>query len=310
MSPLENPGSERSALVTGASGFVGSRIARRLHAEGWQVRALVRAHDPSSDLVGVEQIGGDFIDPATARDAARGMRIVVHCAATAGPDLETAERVNVAGTRSMIGAALENGCERYLHISTGSVYRTDGLDVVDEDSPLHGASADAYSATKAEADRAVLESVRDRGLEATILRPGAILGVHPTSTWAVKVPERIRTDPVSVTRPRQRTMPMVHVENLVDGVLLALSSEKAVGRTYNMVDEHTTWGEYVDRVRSWLGLGPQPDAEPGATPPWTGRFDARRVRAELGYTPRFTYEQGMEEAEQYWRARLVTTGSI
>ena len=122
--------------------------------------------------------------------------------------------------------------------------------------------------------------------------------------------EKFRNDPASVTRPRQRTMPMVHVEDLVDGVLLALSSERAVGRTYNMVDEHTTWGTYVDRVRSWMSLGPQPEAEPGATPPWTGRFDARRVRAELGYTPRFTYEQGMEEAEQYWRARLVTTGSI
>jgi nucleoside-diphosphate-sugar epimerase len=309
MSPFKNPAPERSALVTGASGFVGSRVARRLHAEGWQVRALVRAQDPSSDLVGVEQVVGDFVDPATARDAARGMRIVVHCAATAGPDLETAERVNVAGTRSMIGAALESGCERTIHISTGSVYRTDGLAVVDEDSPLHDASADIYSATKAEADRAVLESVRDRGLKATILRPGAILGVHSTSTWAVKVPERIRADPASVMRPRQRTMPTVHVEDLVDGVLLALSSERAVGCTYNMVDEHTTWGEYVDRVRAWLGLGPQPDAE-GETPPWTGRFDARRVRAELGYSPRFTYEQGMEEAEQYWRARLVTTGSI
>ena len=105
-------------------------------------------------------------------------------------------------------------------------------------------------------------------------------------------------------------MPWIHVEDIVD-LLLALGSEAAVGRVYNLVDEHTTWGDYVDRVRSWFGLGPQPDVEP-ATPGagWAGRFEGHRVREELGYAPRRSYEQGMEEAGAYWRARLVTTGSV
>jgi nucleoside-diphosphate-sugar epimerase len=305
------PSTERSALVTGANGFVGSRIARRLHAEGWRVRAIVRAHDPSPDLIGVEQVVGDFVDPGIAREAAVGMRVVVHSAATGGPNREIAVRVNVDGTRSMTAAALANGPDRYVHISTGSVYRTEGLTVVDEESPLHDPTADPYSATKAEADRVVLDHVRADRLRATILRLGAVQGVHPTSTWGVRIPERIRTEPGLLLRPRGRSMPWVHVENIVDALLLALSSEAAVGRVYNLMDEHTTWGDYVDRVRSWFGLGPQPDVEP-ETPGagWSGRFDGRRVRAELGYSPRCNYEQGMEEAGEYWRARLVTTGSV
>lgn len=301
-------GDARFALVTGATGFVGSRIARRLRTGGWRVRALVRRHDPSPDLEGVEQIVGDFVEPDSARDAARGPRVVIHCAATGDPDPEAARRVNVDGTRSMIEAALRRRCERYIHISTGSVYRLEGLEVVDEDAPLQAPDAEPYGATKAEADRSVLEAAGE-GLRATILRPGAILGVHPTSTWAVTIPERIRTAPDSMTRPRSRTIPWVHVEDLVDAVLLALSSEAAMGRVYNVVDEHTTWGEYADRVRSWFDLGPQPEVDAG-TPPWTGRVDARRVRADLGYAPRRTFGQGMAEAESYWRARLVTTGSV
>ena len=299
----------RTALVTGASGFIGSRIARRLLAEGWGVRAIVRAQDPSPDLTGVEQVVGDFVDPAVARDAGQGMRVVIHSAATGSSERDVAMRVNVGGTNSMIAAALASGSNRYVQISTASVYRTDGLTVVDEDSPLHPADAPPYGATKAEADRAVLERTRSDGLRATILRLGAVLGVHPTSTWGVKVPEMIRTDPASFMRPRAHAMPWVHVDDIVEVVLLILSSEAAVGRVYNLMDEHTTWADYADRVRSWFGMGPQPEPE-GAPPPFTGRFEAQRVRAELGFAFRGSYEQGMEEAEEFWRARLVTTGSV
>lgn len=307
--PHHQPSESRTALVTGASGFIGSRIARRLRAEGWRVRAIVRAQDPFPDLTGVEQVVGDLVDPAVARDVGKGMRAVIHSAATADPDRDTAMRVNVGGTASMAAAAFANGSDRYVQISTASVYRTDGLAVVDEESPLWGADADPYGATKAEADRVVLEHARRDGLRATILRLGAVLGVHPTSTWGVKVPNRIRTEPELALRPRARTMPWVHVEDVVDAVLLSLASDAAVGRVYNLMDEHRTWGDYVDRVRSWFAMGPQPEPE-GAPEPWTGRFEAARVRAELGYAPRRSYELGMEEAGEYWRARLATTGSV
>jgi nucleoside-diphosphate-sugar epimerase len=296
-------------LVTGGTGFVGSRIARRLAAGGRRVRAIVRATGaPELEAPGVEPIVGDFTDREVARAAARGTDAVVHCAATVGPDLETARRVNVEGTRAMVEAALEARVRRYVQISTLSVYARGSAERLDEEAPMKS-DGDPYGWTKADADRVVLEAMRPpRRLPAVILRPGAILGVHRTSTWAVKVPERIRDRQMKLRGDGREPMPWVHVENLVDAVLLALESERAVGRVYNVVDEHVTWRAYTDEVRGWFGTEPLesiPESELGG---WAmARFDAARLRDELGYRPRRTWREGMDEAAEH-RAS-VTHGS-
>jgi nucleoside-diphosphate-sugar epimerase len=293
-------------LLTGGSGFVGSRVAKRLIALGHPIHAVVRRAGAAQELASplTTLIEGDFVDPAVTRRAAEGCEIVVHCAATAGLDFEPVRRVNVEGTRSVIDAALAAGCRRFIQVSTISVYAAGDLPVIDEDSALKE-QGEPYGVTKAEADRLVLDAVR-RGLRATILRPGAILGVHPTSTWAVRVPERIRDRQVKLKIDGDDVLPYLHVENLVDAILLALGSDVAVGRVYNVVDGHTTWRRYTDGVRAWFGTPPLeviPEVEivPGSY--WKGEFAARRIRAELGYLPRITYEEGMAEGAAYWRAR-------
>src|ERR1700752_4124770 len=117
------PGS--TALVTGATGFVGSRVALRLASLGCAVRAIVRRMGAAPELrsAGIAEIEGDFVEAAVARQAAAGADLVVHCAATAGPDLAPVRRVNADGTRSIAHAALAAGVSRYIQISTGSVYR-------------------------------------------------------------------------------------------------------------------------------------------------------------------------------------------
>jgi nucleoside-diphosphate-sugar epimerase len=293
-------------LLTGGNGFVGSRVAKRLIALGHAIHAVVRRAGTEQDLASplTTVIEGDFVDPVVTRRAAEGCQVVIHCAATAGPDLEPVRRVNVDGTRSVIDAALAAGCRRFIQVSTISVYAAGDAPVIDEGSDLKE-QGEPYGVTKAEADRLVLHAV-PRGLRATILRPGAILGAHPTSTWAVRVPERIRDRQVKLKIDGNDVLPYLHVENLVDAVLLALGSDVAVGRVYNVVDGHTTWRRYTDEVRSWFGTPPLeviPEAEivPGSY--WRGEFVAQRIRAELGYSPRITYEEGMAEGAAYWRAR-------
>ena len=299
--------------MTGATGFVGSRVARRLAALGSRVRAIVRRAGSAPDLAGagIEEIEGDFAGRDVAHRAAAGADLVVHCAATSGPDLEPVRRVNAEGTRAMVEAALSAGCRRYVHISTCSVYRTDGLALVDEEAPLKE-TGDPYGVTKAEADKIVLDGAA-RGLQAVILRPGAILGVHPTSTWAIKMPARVRDRQIKLTIDGRNTVPYVHVEDLVDAVLLALGSERALGRVYNAVDGHMTWKDYTDEVRGWFGTPPL-DVVPKDQVPdggyWTGRFDATRMRAELNYAPRRTYAEGMAEAGRHWRQELETARSV
>jgi nucleoside-diphosphate-sugar epimerase len=295
-----------TVLLTGGSGFVGGRVARRLTALGYHLRAVVRQRGVAEELrsPAVEEIEGDFISREVTARAAEGADLVVHCAAAAPPDLETARRINLEGTRSVIEAALANGCPRLIHISTGSVYAMGDRPVVDEECPLKE-SGDAYGVTKAEGDRLVIESAA-RGLQATILRPGAILGYSPTSTWAVKVPERVRGGQVKLRIDGGDTLPYVHVEDLVDAIVLALGSNVSVGRVYNMVDGHTTVREYTDEVRRWFGTPPLeiiPREEVPAGAYWTGRVDSGRIRRELAYAPRHTYAEGMAEAERYWRSR-------
>lgn len=292
-------------LLTGGNGFVGSRVARRLVSLGWRVRAIVRSAGAAPELRSplVEEIEGDFVLPEVSGPAARGVDYVLHAAATAGPDLDAVRRVNTDGTRTMVEAALAAKVRRYVQISTVSVYAASGLDVADEDAPLKE-SGEPYGLTKAEGDRIVLEAMK-RGLSATILRPGAILGAHPTSTWAVRVPARVRDREVKLRDDGLDTLPWVHVMDLVDAALLALESDRAAGRVYTLADGHMTWREYTDRVRSWFGTAPLdviPREELPAGAYSKTRFDAGRIRRELGYEPKRTFEEGMAEAEAYWRA--------
>ena len=303
------PSKSPLALLTGGNGFVGSRVARRLVSLGWRVRAIVRKKGAAPDLRSplVEEIEGDFVSRYVASPAAAGCDAVIHCAATAGPDLEPVRRLNVEGTRTIAEVALAARAKRYVHVSTVGVYDIAGAPLVTEDTPLK-TQGDPYGLTKAEADRLVLRAI-DGGLPGVILRPGAILGAHPTSTWAVKIPGMVRDRKIKLKDDGGDSWPFVHVEDLVDAVLRAIESERAVGRVYNMVDDHRTWREYSDEVRVWFGTEPlesTPRAELASNAYWTGKIDATRVRAELGYTPKRTYEEGMAEAAAYWRLREAT----
>jgi len=302
-----------TVLVTGANGFLGTRLARRLAKAGAKVRALVRRPGEIEDLTkaGVTEHVGDFVNEDVAQRAAADVDAVVHTAAALGPDIEPVRRVNVAGTRSMIAAARATGVRHFVQISTVAVYDLlANPQLVDEDSPLK-TEGDPYAVTKAEADVAVLEAM-SAGLRATILRPVQILGLHPTSTWAVIVPARVRDEGKTALLIKgqvidgSNTWSWVHAENLADALFLVLEKEAAVGRVYNVVDGQTTWREFTDDVRRWFGRPPI-DTEPNQTlarhPLWTGRYSAERIRRELGWTPRLTYADGMGEAEAYWRAR-------
>jgi nucleoside-diphosphate-sugar epimerase len=292
-------------VVTGANGFVGSRIVRRLAETGKQVRAIIRAKALAPELSGpsidsrIQKIEGDFTLSDVADRAARGAGAVIHCAATVGPDMETARRVNVEGTRTMVEAALAARVRRYVQISTLSVYVRGDRERIDEESPLLE-DGQPYGLTKAEADRVVRDAM-GRGLPAVILRPGAILGMHPTSSWAVRVPSRIRDGQMKLRGDGRELMPWVHVENLVDAVLLTLENDRAVGRVYNIADREVSWRDHTDQVRGWFGLPPLESIPPEEFGGYEmGHIDASRIRSELGYRPRHSYEEGMSEAAEHW----------
>ncbi len=287
-----------TVLVTGASGFVGGRLCASLVDAGAAVRAIVRrpATSPATDLAGVTEVVGDFTGAGELDRAADGCDAVVHAAASASGDLAADRHVNRDGTRRVVEAALAGGL-RLVHISTGSVYAKDGVDVIDEDTPMV-VDGDPYAVTKAEAEREVLAGV-ERGLAATILRPPAVLGWGETSTWGQRFPAMAAAGELPFTPAREATHAWVHVDDLADAAVVALRDDRAVGRTYNVVGGHGTWEDYLGAVLDIVGDAPDPFAGE-ARPAWTGRYDASRIADELGFTAGRGFDEALAETAARW----------
>ena len=263
----------QTVLVTGATGAVGSAAVRGLAAAGGRVRALVRG-DASVD--GAAEIArGDLADVESLRRAVTGCALVVHCAAdlSARPDTSTA--VNVDGVRHLVDAMRTAGVARLVHISTVSVYDWRARLDFDEDAAVWTEPLDVYGYTTAEGERIV----RASGLVATILRPVVVLSMHPRSYWGPLALERARQSTAPVMP--LATVPYVHVDNLVQAILLAATSDVAVGRTYDVIDGYGDRRQYLEAVATAIGK-PVPELS-GDAPRIT--FAGERIRAELRYSP-------------------------
>jgi 2-alkyl-3-oxoalkanoate reductase len=292
-------------LVTGATGFVGGRVAARLRERGDDVVAAVRTPSPTLEALGVEQVE---IGLDVSTEVLRGVDAVVHAAASVGPSMEDARVVNRDGTRRICEAALAAGTTRLVHISTTSVYDLAAIGdaEVGEDAPLAtstsgespaGSAGNPYSVTKAEAEAEVIE-VTARGLSTAILRPPAVLGAGPTSTWGTRVPRRL-LEGNGPTRNPETTFGFVHVEDLVDATLAALDTDTRT--TVNVVGGHTTVGDYLRAVAELLPgeiALPTPDADDA---PWRGSYTTDRLESHLGVRPDRTFEEAMTEIAVSWR---------
>jgi 2-alkyl-3-oxoalkanoate reductase len=289
-------------LITGATGFVGGRIARRYVQRGDEVTALVRTASAALDEIGILQLDGGF--EAVNADLCAGMDLIVHAAAGTGPDVDLARTVNQAGTARMVDASLAAGVPRFVHISTTSVYdRTDRGDAeLGEDSPLVVAGdgpdeVSPYALTKAEAEHEVTRAV-EAGLSAVILRPPAILGAAPTSTWGTRVPRRVqRGEPLPI-HP-DTTFGWVHIDDLVDVVVAAGSSGDVF--VANVVGGHVPFRTYLDAVATILPDQPPMPVAPDAAP-WRGRYATRRAPTILGTPLQRRFEDAMDEIADSWRA--------
>lgn len=288
---------DRTALVTGANGFVGSFLVPRLLAEGMRVRALVREHaaQPLREQ-GVEVVLGDLTDAQAQADAVRGVDVVIHCAASGTADLDEARAVNVAASTGLAEAARVAGCERFIHVSTVAVYARHASDeAVREDAPLYTATDDAYALSKAEAEQAVAAAAA-RGLRAVILRPAVILGVHPTSYWGTRFPGLIELGQFAHVDEGRTRLGYVHIDNFIEAIVLALRSDDAatLGGVFNIVDGHRPWIDYTRH----FSRGPLPSLPPEQAPAFLclrGSYATDRAERLLGFVPRPDFDAYLGE---------------
>jgi nucleoside-diphosphate-sugar epimerase len=227
------------ALVTGATGFIGSHVADRLLERDDTVRALVR---PSSDVSylkerGVELVSGDITDPASLPAAVAGIDVVYHAAAMVsdwGPWRDF-EAITVEGTRNVLEAAAQAGVPRFLHVSTDGVYAFRYLGKrMTEETPLETRFAwwDYYRRSKLAAERLAWRYHRDGRLAVTVARPGLVLGERDRATLP-GLTAFLRSSSAMYFGNSRNHLPYVYAGDVADACLLAASNEGAIGQAYN-----------------------------------------------------------------------------
>lgn len=167
--------------ITGPTGHVGAVLVRELLASGNQVRALVYEETPALDGLEVEKVSGNVLDAGSLEAAFEGAEWVFHLAAVIVIDKDPkglAQRVNVGGTRNVVEACLKCGVRRLVHFSSIHALSAEPVEApVDETRPLcDSPNAPAYDRSKADAERAVLQAVNERGLDSVIVNPTGIVG--------------------------------------------------------------------------------------------------------------------------------------
>jgi predicted dehydrogenase/nucleoside-diphosphate-sugar epimerase len=248
----------RRVLVTGATGFIGCRVAEILQLrEGMEVRALV--HKPSSAArlarLPVEMIQGDLQNPKDVAQAVAGCDAVVHCAV--GTEYGQPRRiraVTVGGTRNLAAAARVAGVQRFVHLSSIAVLSHDGRGQLDEDTPVRPRPGEGYGRTKAESEQALLKEVR-RGLPAIILRPGCVYGPHGQTfvTWPMQALTKGRLILQGCSSLPSNT---VYVDNVAEAIVCALRVPASVanGQAFVLSDgDELTWGEFYGFFADNLG---------------------------------------------------------
>lgn len=276
-----------TALVTGATGLVGSHVVDRLLGDGWTVRALTRDPDAARAALParVEARAGDVLDERSFTAAAQGADAVFHAAANiiVRGGWEAYRVTNVEGTRNAISAAAKAGA-RLLHVSSVAVYgsasrydaaRRGGR--TDERTALAPLPERAYYArSKRESEQLVL-AAHDRGeVWATAVRPDVIYGPRDRQ-FVPRVAKLLRTGmPVPLLKGGRSILAVVHAANVADGAILAATSDVAGGQAYNLANDHDV------SVRRFFelagqGLGIRPLFLP--MPLWLARAGLRGVKS-------------------------------
>lgn len=328
-----------TVLVTGARGFIGGFLCRRLLAEGYPVAAMATTQSNTQHLrdMGMEVRVGDLTRPETIKGICHNIELVVHLAA----------RVGYAGTRKQFYEQILEATRHLLDEATGRVSRfvyvssfcasgaggvTRHMKGHREDDPEGRTGIHYYGDAKFEAEKLVFQYHRDRGLVSTVLRPSNVIGAG--SVWVDGIAAVMKSRPFfPLIDGGRHSASLVYIDNLVDGIMLAATKDAAKGRTYHFRDDYAvTWKAYFSDLASAIAVTPRFASLPFAVA-WplaklfdrtlrplgieteitrqmiglTGRdndVDTTRAKQELGWKTRVPYEEGIRAIENYAKDRF------
>jgi nucleoside-diphosphate-sugar epimerase len=323
-------------LITGGNGLLGRHLLAALVHRGDTVRVLALPGEDASSLEesGIRVEPGDIRRPETLTEPMRGVDAVLHLAGMMGVWRPLAEynAVNVTGTGNVCLAALAEGVRRLVHVSSWTVYGMALGRPAAEGFPLTP-FREPYALTKAAGDRLVQQMIVEHELPAVIIRPGTFFGPGDHLHFG-RMADRLRAGRAIIVGRGDNALPFVCVTDVVQGMLLALDHERAVGHAYNITtDRPITQQRFLHEIARHIGAKPprfhapyralyaaafaaeraaavmRPDVAPVVTRLGVKLFgtDNRhaidKARAELGFRPLVPVEEGVRLAASWYRER-------
>src|SRR5712691_2369296 len=318
---MESP----AALITGATGFVGQAMCRKLLAFGWNVSGTIRPalHDMSDLPPGVTPCSVGSLSPGTDwRRALSGIRLIVHLAARVHIMKETAEdslmefrQVNTHATERLARMAAQTGVKRLVFLSTVKVNGEDsGIRPFNETDPAH--PRDAYAVSKWEAEQALKRVGDETKLEIVILRSPLVYGPGVKGNF-LRLLQTIKSGIPLPLASVHNSRSLIFVENLVDAIMICATHPQAAGKTYLLRDnEDVSTAQLLKR----LARAMHRPARLWPFPPAALRFVAQllgmsaeaerlldslqvedsKIRKELGWKPSFSVDEGFMETAKWF----------
>lgn len=321
-------------LITGASGFIGQALTRRLMEAGADLRLLVR--DPQRLAPGIsgaaDVVEGDITDPQSLHRAMQDVDVVFSIAGTfrepSLPDRRYRE-VNVDAVRYIITAARKNGVRRVVHCSSCGIHGdVPAGHLASEDDPLRPDGI--YEITKAEGDRVARELGRELGVQVAVIRPTPVYG--PGDTRLLKLFKLVKSSPTVLLGPGTAHYHLVYVDDVVQAALLAAEHPEASGEAFLVGGaEIPSLNEMIATIAGLLGRTGRAVVRIPAKPVWllgwmceaicrplglvppiyrrrvefftnNRAFDIGKARAVLGYEPKVPMRDGLTETLAWYQA--------
>lgn len=243
----------KKVFVTGATGFIGGNFVRRLTDAGHKVKALVRRGSNISHLrklSNVELIVGDITDGAAYRNDLENVDIIYNMAGvvTDWASAEAYYNVHVLGLKNLLDAAVANRVPRFIHISTVAVLEKNMKDIPLNDVTTPFTKSDIpYDRTKLVGEKLALQYALDKKIEVVVFRPGWVYGVGDTTLFP-EIAYQCKKGAMVLVHNDHVLAPLIHVENLCDVLLLAMTKNNINGETFLLSDGEITWKDLCDQI--------------------------------------------------------------
>jgi nucleoside-diphosphate-sugar epimerase len=235
----------KGILITGASGFIGKVVVKRLLRDNHPLSLLFLPEESVDKFTDLNIIRGDITLADTLAGRLRGHDTLIHIAGSVGfQTWKKCRNVNIEGSRNILTEAAHSGIRRVIHMSSVSVYGRVPDIAITEEHPLKKIG-DPYGDTKIEAENLVRQIAEECGMGYTILRPTAVYG-EGDNKFLPKLIENLKSGKFKMMGDGNHSVDLVNVIDVAESVSLVLRHDRSIGQTYNIANEQNpTWNEFL-----------------------------------------------------------------